>query len=286
MGIMAIFKSTKAKFSSEQVETIVMRNNAKTFIIGGRFTKLPNSLRDYWNLYVYEIHQGSIEIEFIKQGLVGQSRTNSIGYLCDEIGTTINPERIVTKSETKDPAAEEFKVSKSWLDDFEFKRQSVRVPYILISQDGKKWTAGGYIRKAGKILTNGINPVNGEIGPAYRIASDPVEIINIQTGEKGMGYLCDETGQTVSLVRDIKAWMPDPIRKRKMSDGDECDLQQIAVADKDRIIIKGNFAGIMGQIAGIDKIQEFFDFGNASMTKWKFFGIGVACMGGLWMVFR
>ena len=185
------------------VPCIELKNEARTIVVGGKLRRTQNKVVNDWDLIGYEVHGNPTEI-IGPSGIVGTQK-DGIGYICDESGVTVSLERKGPKPEIQ-PADGDLIFGTGEL--VQYKLTAETVPFILISNNGITVTWGGYIRRKGKILTDGPGK------PAYKIMSDAVEIIDLSTGKNGMGYICDEAGVTVTIGREITVKYPAEMIKK------------------------------------------------------------------------
>jgi hypothetical protein len=247
---MPSIKGSINKFSAYTVPYVLLKNEARTIVVGGWIQRNPNTLVTYWDLIGYEVRSNPTEIIGPK-GLLGKSQSN-VGFICDEAGVTVALERTGPKlSEMEEIQPVVF----GKIEAIEYKLKAGTIPFILVSNNGLTLTWGGHIRKKGQILTDGPGK------PVYRILPDipMVEIINVATGQTGMGYICDEIGITVDLKRDFRVTYPGehPLA------GKNADI----LAGKE-VGILVRFSGAIGRLASFDKIPEIFDVGQSKKNFW------------------
>lgn len=247
---MPSIKGSINKFSAYTVPYVILKNEARTIIVGGWIQRNPNTLVTYWDLIGYEVVSNPTEIIGPK-GLLGSVQSN-VGYICDEAGVTVQLERTGPKL---GEAADLQPIVFGKMEAIEYKFKAETIPFILISNNGLTLTWGGKIRKKGMILTDGPGK------PFYRIlpSTPMVEIINSVTGQSGMGYICDETGVTVDLKRDFRVTYPAGHPKA----GDNA-----AILEGKQVGILIKFAGAIGRLATFDKIPEIFDVGQSKKNFW------------------
>jgi len=88
-----------------------------------------------------------------------------------------------------------------------------------------------------------------------------IEILNILTGLVTMGYLCDETGVTVSLKRDFKVIYPEDYDNPEKRKAIQAKNKEIIEGKSVGILIK--FCGAIGALATFDKLPEIWNIGQS-----------------------
>jgi len=242
------------------VPCIELKNEAKTIVVGGKLRRTQNKVVNDWDLIGYEIHGNPTEI-IGPSGITGRA-ADGIGYICDESGVTVSFERSGPKPEVQ-PADGDLIFGKAEL--IGYKLNAETVPFILISNNGITVTWGGYIRRKGKVLTDGPGL------PAYKIMSDAVEIINLSTGKNGMGYICDEAGVTVTIGREISVKYPLEMIKKN--------------PELEKVEVKIKFSGVIGILATFDRIPEIFNVGQSRKNFWMGIAAGLFIMFVIRLVF-
>lgn len=250
MSVQGIVK----KFKAYKMPSIILKNEARTWIVGGQLQRNSNTLFDPWDLMGYEPRSNPTEI--IGPAGFRKSQMSGVGYLCDEQGVTVSLERNGPRL-SEENAAENQEIVFGFLEGVEYRRTAEKIPFILISNNGLTVTWGGMIRKRGQILTDGPGK------PVYKILQDTpmIEILNIQTGKVNMGYLCDETGVTVNIKRDFKVTYPEDYND---------PVKLAAIRAKNKEIVEGKsvgvlikFCGAIGALATFDKLPEIWNIGQS-----------------------
>ena len=249
--------SIPKKFAAYLVPCVILKNEARTIEVGGMVRRTPNTLVNDWDLIGYEVHGNPTEII----GPAGWRKIpkSGVGYICDEVGVTVSLTRNGPKK-TPDRTAENNDIVFGKLEAIAYKFKAETVPYILISNNGLTLTWGGHIRNKGRVLTDGPGK------PVYQILGDMVEIVNLQTGESGMGYVCDETGVTVNIIKDfyvVKA--PSLLKKPE-------------VAESDKVEVKVKFSGGIGRLSSFDRIPEIFNIGQSKKNFYMGLAVGLFVM--------
>jgi hypothetical protein len=259
---MPSIKSTIKKFRAYIVPVVILNNRGKTIVIGTKLIRTANTLVNLWTLIGYEVHGNPTEI-IGPPGMLGKKNAG-VGYICDEQGVTVSLQR---KGPQGQP--EPLEVVFDTGEFIDFKLHAETIPFILLENNGLTLTWGGEIRKKGDILTNGPGQ------PAYRIKGEMVEIINEVTGKTAMGYICDESGVTVTISRDFRVIYPEPfdekvreavrVRNEKILKGEEVGIQI-------------NFSGAIGKGATFDRIPEIFDVGQSKKNLYVGIVMGLGIM--------
>ena len=250
MSVQGIVK----KFKAYKMPSIILKNECRTWIVGGQLQRTANTLFDPWDLMGYEPQSNPTEII----GPVGFRKTirSGVGYLCDEQGVTVSLERTGPKL-TPENAAENQEVVFGFFEGVEYRRNAERLPFILISNNGMTVTWGGMIRTKGQILTDGPGK------PVYKIlqGTPMIEILNITTGQTSMGYLCDETGVTADLKRDFRVTYPEDYTNPVKLAAIKAKNKEIVEGQSVGILIK--FCGAIGALATFDKLPEIWNIGQS-----------------------
>jgi hypothetical protein len=247
---MGKIKSITNKFSASMVPYVLVKNECKTIEIGGTIRRTPNTLINDWDLLGYEVRGEPTEI-------IGPNKKSGMGFICDEAGVTVSLERSGPEY-SEENSAENEDLTFTRLQAIRHKLTAEIVPFVLISNSGKTLTWGGYIRKRGKVLTDGPGK------PAYRIVSDTTEIINQANGKTGIGYICDETGVTVDIKRDFHIEYPLVIKKR--------------YPDLEKVLVKVRFSGVIGILGTFDRIPTIFDVGQSRKNFYMGLAAGLIAM--------
>jgi hypothetical protein len=242
------------KFKAYKLPCIILKNEGRTWVVGSQLQRSANVLFDPWDLMGYEPRSNPTEII----GPVGIRKTirAGVGYLCDEQGVTVSLEREGPELSEENAAVNQ-EIVFSFIEGMEYRRNAEKLPFILISNNGLTVTWGGMIRKKGLILTDGPGR------QVYKIQQDTpmIEILNILTGEVTMGYLCDETGVTVSLKRDFKVTYPEDYNTPEKLKVIQAKNKEIIEGKSVGILIK--FCGAIGALATFDKLPEIWNIGQS-----------------------
>lgn len=259
---MPSIKATVRKFSTYKVSYVLLKNKAKTLVVGGKIQRTPNNLVNYWDLEGCEVHGEPTEIIGPK-GILGK-RESSIGYLWDDQGVTVSLERSGPK-----PEPEPIEIAFDRVEAIEYRRTAVKVPFILIEDNGHSLTWGGEIRMKGQILTDGPGQ------PAYRIKSGMIEITNLTNGKTAMGYICDEAGVTVDIERDFRVIYPEPFDEKER---EEIRARNEKILTGEEVGVKIRFSGAIGELLTFDKLPEIWNIGQSRKNLYTGMAIGAAIM--------
>jgi hypothetical protein len=220
--------------SSTVVHVAVEGNSRVTKIeFAGKVEKLPNTILNIFDLLGYEINSDTIEI-YDEKKCLGR------GYIGDVAGVTVDIHRSVVPV---DPP-EEVEIPKApsglaivakgiaaWRKPELKEQDSEYIPCVILEGDPKITVLR--FRKLRQISGAVIDDENRK---RYTItAGTRVEIIP-PSGKAGMGYVCDPTGQTMSITRSVTVVK--------------------AVKDKPDVAIGINFSGRIGRHATSDKLTN------------------------------
>lgn len=249
---------------------VFVKNGGRTVEVGGVATRTPNCLYDPWSLLGWEIRSRSTK-------LIGPKGKSTMGFVCDEAGVTVAFTRKVVPSAEVCPGDATMKemvnaplqTFMNAAEEVEWRLKATKVPVLYLKDNGETLEWGGYIRMREKILTNGPGQ------PLFRIMSGQTEIVNTTTGKTEMGYICDESGQTIEIIRDIKILEPDPLpgEERKPLPAKGAELPE---PDKVNVII--SFCGAVGKVCSFDRIPDIFDVGQSKRNFWMGLGLGLFVM--------
>lgn len=263
-------KGTINKFSGTTLPYAFIRNEGRTVEVGGNATRpTPNSLYDPWTLDGWEIRSPSTI-------LTDSKGKRTMGYVCDEAGITVSFTREIKSKETGEISPGDVSLNEciknplqvfmSASEQIDWRVTAKKYPALYLKENGTTLEWGGYIRGNDKILTNG----PGE--PVYRIMSAQTEIVNKATGKSELGYICDESGQTVEIGRDITILHPDPLP------GQPLPAQGSKLPEPDKVNITIKFCAAVGKVCSFDRIPDIFDVGQSKRNFWMGLGAGLFAM--------
>lgn len=254
-------ESAKNLFSGSKVPHVRLEGlkTVTSFSFLGTLKKDSNTLVNEFDLNGYELRSDSVEFKQQDGTSLG------MGYICDQSGITVDIKRAEKKIEPvqEGPAEipeEDVSISGTGTDapkpDLESKK-SIEVPYVLLKgKDRINVIEFGYIRKIENALIDDMKKKR------FEIKTDPIEITGYDK-KKGMGFVLDESGKTISIYRNI-------IILKKDKDGKDIETGI-------------QYSGDIGKLLSTDFVAKFFDFGQSGRAKW-IFGLTMFLVGQMLML--
>lgn len=191
---------------NESVPLVHLEGNDKVSKIQwvGPVQKQPNSVQDLFSLILWEIHSNPVEFFFSGKSL-------GWGYVGDIAGMTVDINRnIRNPPEEKNEIPDKGKEPEGLF----VKALASRLQEIIPGKDKKLNTCPCVVIKGDKRireihfeyfqLLDDTAILDKKNNRRYTIQPDTKTDIIMPDGWNGTGYICDETGQTISITRAIK----------------------------------------------------------------------------------